>query len=63
MTKKFNITLKNQNLYTTKNNINEVVEILYKTLPSSRFNEVFTILMIYHNTLLSQLKRESNVDQ
>ena len=50
------ITTKPMNLFPTMNNCDEVIQLAKSRLPLKSINEVYSLLMIYHNTLLNQLK-------
>ena len=43
-------------LFPTLGSLNEVVDLADSKLPIVNRNELISLLMIYHNTLLSQLK-------
>ncbi|MCA9911798.1 MAG: hypothetical protein KC496_00550 [Anaerolineae bacterium] len=44
-----------QTLYPTLNNTREVVELAESKLPITDANELYALLMIYHNTLIAQM--------
>ena len=52
------ITTQPMNLFPTMNNCDEVIHLAKSRLPLKSINEVYSLLMIYHNTLLNQLKLE-----
>lgn len=52
------ITTHPMNLFPTMNNCDEVIHLAKSRLPLKSINEVYTLLRIYHNTLLNQLKLE-----
>lgn len=50
-----------QPLFPTMSNVEAVVNKAYADFPPHMQNQVKTILATYHNTLLAQLERESNL--
>ena len=51
------IKAEHQSLYPTMNSLDEVVVAAQDAFPAEYKNTLFTILMTYHNTLLSQMKQ------
>lgn len=46
------------NLFPSMNSLDEVVELAKSKLPMESHNEIHTLLMTYHNSLLNQLKTQ-----
>lgn len=46
------------NLFPSMNSLDEVVELAKSKLPMESHNEIHSLLMSYHNTLLNQLKTQ-----
>lgn len=44
-------------LFTTLNTLQEVIELAESKLPITTKNELHTVLLTYHNTLLKQLEK------
>lgn len=47
-------------LFPTSDSLQSVVDLGESKLPISNKNDLFTLLMNYHNTLLALIKRENN---
>lgn len=50
-----NIKAEVQTLFPTANSLNEVVELGNSRLPITNTNELLSLLLVYHNTLLKQV--------
>jgi hypothetical protein len=46
------------NLFPTFGSLRDVVDYAYSTLPVGSENDVFSLLMTYHNTLLAELNKD-----
>lgn len=53
-----NIPLEKQLLYPCKRSLDEVISEGATKLPITNFNQLKSLLMCYHNTLLAQLEKE-----
>ena len=47
-------------LYPTMDSLTEAIKYIESQVPLNTPNEVFSLLMVYHNTLLKQLNEKSN---
>lgn len=46
------------NLFPTFGSLRDVVDYAYSTLPIGSENDVYSLLMTYHNTLISEIRKE-----
>lgn len=48
-------------LYPTMDSVSEAIVFIEQQAPLQTQNEIFSALMLYHNTLLKQLEREKTI--
>lgn len=56
------MSIKPNPIYPTMPSLDTVILKAYSELPITDKNQLYAIIMVYHNTLLNQLKEESNED-
>lgn len=56
------MSIKRNSIYPTMPSLDTVILKAYSELPITDKNQLYAIIMTYHNTLLNQLKEESNED-
>lgn len=56
------MSIKRNSIYPTMPSLDTVILKAYSELPITDKNQLYAIIMVYHNTLLNQLKEESNED-
>ena len=56
------MSIKRNSIYPTMPSLHTVILKAYSELPITDKNQLYAIIMVYHNTLLNQLKEESNED-
>ena len=56
------MSIKPNSVYPTMPSLDTVILKAYSELPITDKNQLYAIIMVYHNTLLKQLKEESNED-
>ena len=56
------MSTKRNSIYPTMPSLDTVILKAYSELPITDKNQLYAIIMTYHNTLLNQLKEESNSD-
>ena len=56
------MSIKRNSIYPTMPSLDTVILKAYSELPITDKNQLYAIIMNYHNTLLNQLKEESNED-
>lgn len=56
------MSIKRNSIYPTMPSLDTVILKAYSELPITDKNQLYAIIMTYHNTLLNQLKEEGNED-
>ena len=54
------VHLEHMSLYPTMDSVTEAICFIEQQAPLSTPNEIFSALMLYHNTLLKQLSQATN---
>ena len=54
------MSIKPNSVYPTMPSLDTVILKAYSELPITDKNQLYAIIMVYHNTLLEQLKEENN---
>ena len=54
------VHLEHMSLYPTMDSVTEAICFIEQQAPLSTPNEIFSALMLYHNTLLKQLSQAAN---